>query len=279
MSTLRRLLQLWRLYATLDILFITRSAGTAIPWYFSDIIIGLAAITTTFLLAERFGGIGPWSQAQVVFLLGYALTVRGSINTCSTTTWPTSAASIGRGQLDHMLIQPQPLWMALLTEGFVPVTGGAMLVPGVGLLVWSACAGARHLARLAGRCCWHNLVASIAVVMAFNYAWATLAFWAPRARRGDQPLDLEPADATAGVSTRGAAAVALGGLLTIVPVGLVAWLPSRALLGIEMPDWGLASCRWPALLLSWLAVAIFMRGLTHYGRTGSTRYLPWGHRS
>ena len=26
-----------------------------------------------------------------------------------------------------------------------------------------------------------NLCASIAIVMAFNYAWATLAFWAPRA--------------------------------------------------------------------------------------------------
>src|SRR5687767_725539 len=102
MQTLRRLLALWRLYATLDILFITRSANTAIPWYVADIIIGLSAITALF-------------NSNVAFI----------------------SRRIGRGQLDHILIQPQPLWMALLTEGFAPVTGAGMLVSGVGLLVWS----------------------------------------------------------------------------------------------------------------------------------------------
>ena len=279
MSTLRRLLQLWRLYATLDLLFITRSAGTAIPWYLSDIIIGLAAITTTFLLAERFGGIGPWSQTQVIFLLGYALTVRGSINTLFNYNVAFISRRIGRGQLDHVLIQPQPLWMVLLTEGFAPVTGGAMLVPGIGLLVWSASAMELAISPVWLLVLVANLVASIAVVMAFNYAWATLAFWGPRAAEEINHSTWNLLMQLQGFPLEGLSTVALAGLLTVVPVGLVAWLPSRALLGIEMPDWGVAIVPLAGLLLSWLAVAIFMRGLTHYGRTGSTRYLPWGHRS
>jgi ABC-type uncharacterized transport system permease subunit len=63
-----------------------------------------------------------------------------------------------------------------------------------------------------------------------------------------------------------------------VPAGFVAWLPSRALLGKS--DTALAFVWTPlaALVLWVLAAAAFRAGLRHYGRTGSTRYLPHGHR-
>jgi ABC-2 type transport system permease protein len=215
----------------------------------------------------------------VVFLLGYALTVRGSINTLFNYNVAFISRRIGRGQLDHILIQPHPLWMGLLTEGFAPVTGGAMLVPGVGLLAWSSHAlqlpmSPAWLALLVG-----HLIVSMAIVLAFNYAWATLAFWAPRAAEEINSSTWQLMMQLQGFPLDGLPGLVLGGLLTVVPVGLVAWLPARALLGIDTPSWGLAIVPGAGLVLVGIAVAIFMRGLQHYGRTGSTRYLSWGHRS
>ncbi len=103
----------------------------------ADLITGLAALTATFLLAERFDRIGPWSRPEIQFLLGYALLVRGFIDTLFNCNLAFISRRIGRGQLDHVLVQPQPLWMALLTEGFTPVTGSGMLLPGRGVMIWS----------------------------------------------------------------------------------------------------------------------------------------------
>src|SRR5712692_3549381 len=133
-----RLIHLWKLYATMDLLFLARGPQVALSFYVSDFIVGLAAVTATFLLAERFDGIGPWTKPQVLFLLGYALLVRGLINIFFSYNLALISRRIGRVQLDHVLIQPQPLWMVLLTEGFAPVTGSGMFLPGMVLLVWAA---------------------------------------------------------------------------------------------------------------------------------------------
>ena len=279
MASLRRLLELWRLYGWLDVLFITRSTSTAGMWYVADMIVGLAAVTTIFLLAERFDGIGPWSQVQVVFLLGYGLVVRGSINTFFSYNVAHISRRIGRGQLDHILIQPQPLWMALLTEGFAPVTGGGMLVPGVGLLVWSTGALGLSVTPVWLALLIVHLVASTAIVLAFNYAWASLAFWAPRAAEEINSSTWQLVMQLQGFPLDGLPTLVVGGLLTVVPVGLVAWLPSRALLGIDTPGWGLAVVPLAGMVFVGVAVGTFVLGLHHYGRTGSTRYLAFGHRS
>src|SRR5260221_11934856 len=87
---------------------------------------------------------------------------------------------IGRGQLAHSLVEPQPLWRILLREGLTPFDFWPVLALGVGLMAWSAArlhmtASPVWLGLLA---C--NLLASIAVQTAFLYAWGCLAFWAPR---------------------------------------------------------------------------------------------------
>src|SRR5712692_2273483 len=173
----KRLLSLWRLYATMDLLFLARGPQVALTYYLSDFVVGLPAVTATFLLAERFDGIGPRTKPQMLFLLGYALLVRGLINLFFSYNLAFISRRIGRGQLDHVLIQPQPLWMVLLTEGFAPVTGSGMFVPGLGLLLWAG-----QQLDLAVPPSWYvllmaDLVASIAVVLAFEYIVGSLAFW------------------------------------------------------------------------------------------------------
>jgi ABC-2 type transport system permease protein len=277
-SPFKRLIQLWRLYATMDLLFLARGPQVALAYYLSDIVVGLAAVTATFLLAERFDGIGPWTKPQVLFLLGYAVLVRGLIDVFFNYNLAFISRRIGRGQLDHVLIQPQPLWMVLLTEGFAPVTGSGMFVPGLGLLLWAA-----SQLHLAVPPTWYlilavDLVASIAVVLAFEYIVGSLAFWAPRAAEEINSSSWRLVTQLAPFPLEGLAGWALGSLVTVVPVGLVAWYPARVLLGIGSSVWENGLLPAVAVGLSTLAFWIFTRGLRHYGRTGSTRYLDYGHR-
>ena len=88
---------------------------------------------------------------QVLFMLGYATVVSGLMNMFFGYNVLFISRRLGRGQLDHTLIQPQPIWLSLLTEGFMPFSGSPMLLPGIALMVWSApAAGADGHAGLAG---------------------------------------------------------------------------------------------------------------------------------
>ncbi len=273
-----RVLRLWRLYATMDLLWTLRDLPTVCMFLFSDLVITLAAVTGTFLLAERFGGIGRWNADQVLFMLGYALLATGVPDFAFNYNVSFISRRVGRGQLDHSLIQPLPLWMAFLTEGFAPVSAGMTVVPGTVVLL---VAGARL--RLAPSPCWLallllNLLASVAILLALQFAWGSLAFWASRAAEEINsstdklfrqlmrfPLDsLAPALAV--------------GLLTALPVGLLAWYPARALLGLDHAPLAVVVTPAAAVVAVALAAWIFRRGLQHYGHTGSQRYLSLGHR-
>ena len=274
-----RLLRLWRLYATMDLLYLARGPDVALTYYVSELIIGGSAITATFLLAERFDGLGPWTKQAVFFMLAYALIVRGLLNTFFNYNLSHISRRVGRGQLDHVLIQPQPLWSAFVTEGFAPVTGSSMLVPGVALLVWSL----GHFDSPPTPTWWvffaMNLLASSAIVMAFEYAWGSIAFWAPRAAEEVNSHTWDLLMQLAPFPLEGMPALALGALVTLIPVGLVAWWPSRTLLGLDSPSLPL-DLALPVAAIVFCAVAswIFQRGLRQYGRTGSSRYLDYGHR-
>src|SRR5437660_3566625 len=169
----RRVLRLWQLYATMDLLYLARGPQVAITFYVSDFVTGVAAVTATFLLAERFDGIGPWTRAQILFLLGYSLLVRALIDIFFNYNLAFISRRIGRGQLDHVLVQPQPLWMVLLTEGFAPMTGAGMVLPGVLTIAWSI-----GQLGVPVSIAWLGLlvvylVSSIAIVLAFSYAWVS----------------------------------------------------------------------------------------------------------
>ena len=121
-----------------------------------------------------------------------------------------------------------------------------------------------------------NVVASCAVVLAFSYLWGSLAFWAPvaaeeissRAFGFMYQLKAFPLD--------GLSSFLLAGMLTVLPVGFVAWYPCRQLLGIAPPDFWHTPLA--AAAVSLVAAIVFRRGLKHYARTGSQRYVGWGHR-
>jgi ABC-2 type transport system permease protein len=275
---LRRLLRLWQVYAYLDFMFMTRDLRSFVTYAVSDTILYVASVTATLLLAERFEGIGAWTKAQVLFMLGYAVIAGGLQDLLFGYNVKFISRRIGRGQLDHLLVQPQPLWQALLTEGFLPFSAGAVLVPGLVLLGWALAAlpppaSPAWLAALLA-----NLVASAAIGLAFSCFWSSLAFWAPSAAEEVSSSANRLLSRLTPFPLDGLGQPLLAGLLTVVPAGFLAWYPSRALLGLDPAPYAVAVTPLAALLLSALAAWLFTRGLREYGRTGSTRYSAFGHR-
>jgi ABC-2 type transport system permease protein len=273
-----RIFRLWRLYAAMDLLLLTRDVKLAISYFASDLIVNIAAVTAMLLLAERFDGIGRWTKDQVLFMLGYATLVSGILGTFFSYNILEISRRLGRGQLDHTLIQPQPLWMALLTEGFMPFSGSAVLFPGLGLILW-----ATHRLALPVSPAWLalvalNLAASAAVVLSFSFLWGSLAFWAPRAAEEISSSSVRLVYQLKSFPLDGLGLLLTGGLMTLLPVGLVAWYPCRALLGLDPSGWGGAVTPLAAVLFAALAGWVFRQGMREYGRTGSQRYSSFGHR-
>lgn len=278
-GTMRRLFRLWRLYAKLDFVWITSDLRMFTSYLFSDTILNLAAVTGVLLLAERFQGIGVWTKEEIIFMLGYSITAAGICDTFFNYNVLNISRRLGRGQLDHTLIQPQPLWVALLTDGFTPFSGSSALIIGIALLCWATNllavpVGAGWIALLV-----MNLIASALIVLAFSFLWGSAAFWAPRAAEEISSSAVRLMSQLKSFPLDGLAPLLIGSLVTILPVGFVAWYPCRALLGLEPGSWGIFVTPLAALLLALLAWFVFMKGLQHYERTGSQRYSGWGHRS
>lgn len=278
MRQLRRLVALYRIQLTMDFIWVVRDFRNFVTYYLCEIVLGAASVATTLLLAERFGGFGGWSRDQVLFMLGYAATASGVLETIFAFNVRFISRVIGRGQVDHWLVQPLRLPVAILAQGFAPFTGSAQTLPGLVLLVWAV-----PRAGVAVTPGWLalfavNMAASTLIWMSYSFVWGSLAFWAPRAAeevsssagRAVAQLQVFPLDGVPGPL--------VAGLVTSVPAGLIAWYPSRALLGLDpspMAAFGTPLAALAAVTVAWW---IFTRGLSHYARVGSSRYLSFGFR-
>ncbi len=181
LRTIGRLGRLLLLYAYMDLMWMARDIRYFLTCYISDVFLSIAAVTSALLLAERFNGIGSWSKFEVLFLLGYVTTVKGIAESLFGYNILHISRRLGRGQFDHTLIQPQPVWMSLLTEGFSPFSGSALLFPGIALMSWSIVSLKVGVSSGWFTLLLLNLGASALVIAAFSYIWGSLAFWAPRA--------------------------------------------------------------------------------------------------
>ena len=216
-------------------------------------------------------------------MLGYAAVTEGLINTFFNYNVSFISRIVGRGQLDHALIQPQPLWLSLLTQGFSPAFGIPTLLPGVAMMIWSL----RQLTitlTIQVTPGWIamlllSLISSVTVVMSFQFTWGSLAFWAPRAAEEINSATTQIVSGLKSYPLDGLSGLLRFGLLSIAPVGFAAWAPVGSLLKLKhnVPPWWVTPIS--ALVIAVPAALIFLLGLSHYGRTGSQRYSDFGHRS
>lgn len=276
--SLRRVLALWRVHLFLDLIFVLRSPERAIVYIVSDGIIASSAVAGMVLLATRFESIGEWPASRILFLGAFGVLVDGVVASFFQFNVAFLSRRIGRGQLDHSLLQPQPLRQCLLTEGFAPLSGSGSVLTGIiGLSIAASGLGIVITPLWMTLLCVH-VVAATAIAVSFSTIWATLAFWSPR---GAEEVSSAAFDVVTGLKgfpldrVGGALTVAL---LTVAPAGFVGWLPARVLTASEPSVEALVATPLAAVAFAGIAILCLRLGLRHYLRTGSWRYTDFGHR-
>ena len=276
--TMRRVIGLLAISAKIDLVWLLRDTKYAIAGISADIVSNIATVAGVYMIALRFGGIGGISVDEILFMMAYSTLVTGIFVLFGSGNNIHISRIIGRGQLEHLFIQPLPLPVQLLTNGFSPFTGSGNFITGMVLLVIAI-----QRLHLPISLWWFlalaaNLAITMAIIVARSYLVSSLAFYAP--------VSAEEISSTAIDGTWFLSTFPLSGmpvfiqipLLTIMPEGLMAWFPSLSLLG--RPPLRLTGY-YPmiyAMLLALTAGYIFRKGLRHYVQNGSNRYVPYGFR-
>lgn len=275
----KALFRLWGVYARLDLHWLTQDTKYCVLTIFSDLLSNLSSVLGVFLLAVRFGGVGGLSADEVLFMLGFYNIVSGLFNLFFLgNNVGNISRRIGRGQLDHMLIQPLPLTVQLLSEGFLPFSGSGVLLGGIAVTVIAAVR-----LSLPFSLPWLGLL----LLMAFSalFIWVGLAylvsvsaFYHPAGSEEISSVAID-ALATLGGYPLGGLSGWLQALLVVVfPAGCLAWLPAMILLG-RSPFGAAALLPLLAFFICGIAAVLFQKGMKHYGKFGSQRYRSMGHRS
>ena len=275
----RKLFRLYWLYAKMDAAWLLRDTKYCLIGIAADFIANASVFSSVFLMAERFGGVCGMSADEVLFQLGYSTVTSGIwLVFFNGNNIGHISRVIGRGQMDHKLIQPLPLRLQLMTEGFLPISGSGMLWAGLAL-----CGVALWRLRLPVTLGWVALFAlshvlSTVISLAMMYIPSALAFWFPVAAE-EIASDVSDLQWQLSSYPLGQMPLALKIILnTAVPVGLTVWFPSLVLLGKERLDFGLTALIFAAVILAAITTTLFKKGLKHYEQIGSQRYKDFGHR-
>lgn len=275
----RRVLSLWGLSARMDWQWLTQDTFVCVLCVLSDVIATIASLSGLLLLAIRFAGIGGLGADEVLLMLGFYTMADGLTYLFSGFNISHISRRIGRGQLDHMLIQPLPLWVQLATGGFIPVSGSSGFVLGAALV--GVAAARLGIVMSAG---WLlllavYLLARMAIVLGMNYLVGAAAFYQPVACEEISSLSNDFLTELGKFPLSGLPGWLAGLLTTVLPAGLTAWLPSLVLLRRLDAPLAMALPVAVGSVLVLLAKMAFQKGMRYYVTHGSNRYRDMGHRN
>lgn len=278
-ESFRRYFRLLRLYARMDAAWLLHDTRNCVLAVLSDLVSAVASVSSVFLLSERFAGVGALSSDEILLMLGCATAVSGLFQLFfGGGNAGYISRRVGRGQLDHMLIQPLSLPMQLMTEGFLPVSGNSGFLCGAAVVAFAAMR--LNIAASAG---WvllllFYLVCGVAMVLGFSFLAGSAAFYRPKAGEELSSVIIDALFSLSIYPLAGLPALVRYALLTALPAGALAWLPACVLL--NKTEGGLLPLL-PALVAAVLcgaAYIFFSKGLKHYAKVGSSRYRSMGHR-
>ncbi len=275
---LKRIMKLFAISAKMDLVWLLRDTKYAILGIVGDIVNNIATVSGAFLIASRFGGIGGMSADEVLFMMAFSTMNTGLFTMFGSANNIHISRIVGRGQLEHLFIQPLPLVLQLSTSGFSPFTGGSNIIMGIVLMVISVGRLSIQVTPAWVLMLTAYLVATLAVIVARSYLVSSIAFYAPVAAEEISSTVIEGTWVLGTFPLSGMPLFIQVPLLTILPEGLMAWFPALCLLG--KPPLNL-SAYYPvlfALLLFLITRIVFKKGLDHYVKKGSNRYVPFGFR-
>lgn len=276
--TIKRIISLFAISAKMDLVWLLRDTKFAITAIISDTISNLSVVSGVYLIALRFGGIGGMSVDEVMFMMSYSTITTGLFIMFGASNNIHISRIIGRGQLEHLFMQPLSLRVQLITCGFMPFTGGSNFIMGCVML-----AIAVNRLQLKITPWWIfmlviYIIATMIIIVARAYLVSSAAFYAPVAAEEISSTAIEGTWQLSTFPLSGMPGFIQIPLLTIMPEGLMCWFPSLCLLGrppLNMTEY------YPllyALVLSLTANYIFRKGLRYYVKKGSNRYVPYGFR-
>lgn len=276
--TPRRIFALLGIAAKMDLAWLLRDRMFATLTILADIVSTIASVSGVMLLAWRFGGIGGINAWDVLFMLAYNVMLGGVYITFLASNNGHISRLIGRGQFEHLFIQPLPLPTQLITMGFMPFTGSSSIYVGAGLMWWALSHIQMVLPWWWAFALIGSLIVSLLVMVGTSYLFATTAFYAPVQA---EEISHEVMDVFFVIGTFPLSGMPRGLqllLITVFPIGLNAWFPALVLL--NKAPLGL-----PAVLplivcgVLWAITSIvFKKGLNHYVKKGINRYSARGHR-
>jgi len=276
---LKSVLRLWKLYGRMDLNWLLQDWTSVLIVVLSETLLNISSMAGVLLLAIRFGGVGGMSADEILFMLGFyelasglCWVLFGNYNVVHI------SRRIGRGQVDHMLIQPRPLWMQLLTEGFMPFSGSYSLI--IGLILTGVAVARLEIAlsptwfALLG----YYIVIHIALQLSQSALWGSMAFWQPVAAEEISTMFLDLNNQLGKFPLFGLPMWLSGILHTVLPIGLLAYVPALALLHDlgHAAEITLPFCVAGAFIAA--AIICFQKGLNHYAKYSCNRYKEMGHR-
>lgn len=279
-DNIRSLLRLWRLYAKMDLMWLMQDRTSVIIVILSETLGNLSSMAGVLLLAVRFGGVGGLTADEVLFMLGFfeladglGWMLFGNYNVMHI------SRRIGRGQVDHMIIQPRPLWMQLLTEGFMPFSGCHGMI--IGILLTAIAVSRLGITLSVG---WfllllYYIVIHIALRLSQCALYGSMAFYRPVACEEISSMIVDMNNQLGKFPLFGLPDWLLAVLHTVLPVGLMAYLPALALLRQLGRRTELALPFIVAAVFVTAAVICFKKGLRHYEQYSCNRYKDMGFRS
>lgn len=271
-----RILPLFKISAKMDLAWLLRDTGFALLAILSDLISNLSAISGVFLLAWRFEGIGGLSQMEVLFMLAYVNMVSGLVFMFGANNNLHISRIIGRGQLEHMFIQPLPIWVQLLTNGFYPFTCATQFLAGVGLMLTALWNLTIEISLLWILQFVGSIVLSSVLLIGLSYLFSSLAFYAPVQCEEISTYILSAMNQVSSYPLSGMPKSLQTVLVSLLPAGLLGWLPSLLLLG-KSPD-GISGYLLPgmAAIICLMAGYFFRKGMRYYVTKGINRYTSAG---
>ncbi len=278
-AKIKRILRLYGLYAKMDLAWLLRDRFFAALAILADITSNLSAVTGVFLLSWRFDGIGGMSKYEVLFMLAYGTIITGIFQTffagCNV---GHISRVIGRGQLEHVFIQPMPIPLQLCTSAFIPFSGSSNLISGSIIMAIAVKSLEINLPWWWILSLIGNLIVTMAIILGQSYLASSLAFYAPVQAEEISTYVIDQLGYIGNFPLSGMPLFLQLPLISIIPTGLLAWFPTLVLFGkppLGLPSW------YPllfAILLWGITSYIFRKGLKHYVEKGVNRYQPTGHR-
>lgn len=273
-----RIIRLLGISAKLDLVWLFRDTRFAVAGIIADIISNISTVSGVYLISLRFGGIGGMSSDEVLFMMAFSTITTGIFILFGSGNNIHISRIIGRGQLEHLFMQPLTLKTQLLTCGFTPFTGAGNFITGIILLSVAVNRLSIHVT------VWWILsltgyaLITMVIIVARAYLVSSAAFYAPVAAEEITSTAIEGTWMLSTFPLSGMPSFIQVSLLTVLPEGLMAWFPSLCLLG--KPPLAISEY-YPlafALVLALCASYVFRKGLKYYVTKGSNRYVPYGFR-